>query len=100
MRLFVDRAEVCGADVRVDLRRRQTLVPQQFLDAADVGPAVQEVRGEGVPQGVGTGAGVEGGGLDVFFEQPPDAPSRQSLSKSIGEHGGLAGPLERRMADS
>ena len=55
MGLLVDRAEA-GADMRVDLRRHQALVPQQLLHAADVGAAVEQMRGEAVPQRVRRGA--------------------------------------------
>jgi len=38
--------------VCVYLRCSQRRVPQQFLDRPDVGPAVEQVRGESVPQDV------------------------------------------------
>src|SRR5829696_5070437 len=41
-----------GRHVGVDLGGRQVLVAEQLLDAPDVGPGVQHVRGERVPQGV------------------------------------------------
>ena len=47
---FVDLAEAGGADVGVDLRRYQALVAEQFLDAADVGAAVEQVGGEAVAE--------------------------------------------------
>ena len=40
-------------DVGIDLRRRHVHVPKQVLDAADIGPAFQQVRGETVPQRMG-----------------------------------------------
>ncbi len=36
----------------VDLRRRDVGMPQQFLDDAQVGPAFEQVAGEGMPQHV------------------------------------------------
>ena len=33
-------------DVGVDLRRREALVPEQLLDDAEIGAALEEVRGE------------------------------------------------------
>ena len=40
-------------DVGIDLRRRHVHMPEQVLDAADIGPAFQQVRGETVPQRMG-----------------------------------------------
>src|SRR3954471_5664276 len=48
----IDLAEPVDGDQRVDLRRRHRRVPEQFLDHADVGPAVEQVGRERVPQGV------------------------------------------------
>ena len=42
----VDLAEPVHGDQGVDLGRRDRCVAQQFLDDADVGPAVQHVRGD------------------------------------------------------
>ena len=61
MGFFVGLAQAAGADVRVDLRRRQALVAEQFLHAAQVGSAVEQVRGEAVPQRVRRGDLVEAG---------------------------------------
>src|SRR4051794_15095927 len=48
----VDLAQSVDGDQRVHLGRRHRRVPEQFLHDADVGAAVEQVRGEGVPQGV------------------------------------------------
>ncbi len=37
-------------DVGINLRGRHVRMPKQILDAADIGPAFQQVRGETVPQ--------------------------------------------------
>ena len=50
MRLLVSFLHSPSADVGVDLRRRQTLVAEQFLNAAQVGAAIEQVRCEAVPQ--------------------------------------------------
>ena len=39
-------------DVRVNLRRADVRVPEQFLDHAQVRAALEQVRGEAVPQHV------------------------------------------------
>src|SRR4051794_762464 len=48
----VDLAEPVHGHQRVDLRGRHRRVPEQFLHDADVGPAVEQVGGERVPQRV------------------------------------------------
>ena len=53
MRRRVDLAQPVDRDERVDLRRRDRRVPEQLLDDAHVGPAVEQVGGERVPQHVG-----------------------------------------------
>jgi hypothetical protein len=45
-----DRAQTLGGDVRVASRRVELGVPEQHLDHAHVGGALQQVRGEGVAQ--------------------------------------------------
>lgn len=40
MSLLIRRPQVRCTDVRVDLRRYEALMPEEFLHAADVGPAV------------------------------------------------------------
>jgi len=47
--------------VRIDLRRRHIHMPEQILDAADIRPALQQVRGETVPQRMGRHPLVEPG---------------------------------------
>jgi hypothetical protein len=61
MGLFVDRPETLDGDVRVDLRRREVRVPEQLLDGAEIGAAVEEVRREAVPQRVRRGAAADAG---------------------------------------
>jgi nucleoside-diphosphate-sugar epimerase len=48
----VDLAELVHRDQRVDLGGRHGCVAEQFLDHPDVGAAVEQVRGERVPQRV------------------------------------------------
>jgi hypothetical protein len=44
----VDRQQVLHVDLGVPLRGRQLDVPEQFLDGAQVGAALEQVRGERV----------------------------------------------------
>src|SRR4029453_15599879 len=50
--LVVDPGQLLAGHVRVTLRGGQPAVPQQLLDHAQVGPAVEQVRREGVAQRV------------------------------------------------
>ncbi len=50
MCFIVDLDQLFHRDVCVDLRRRKTCMAQQFLDVAQVGAAVEQVRGKAVPQ--------------------------------------------------
>ena len=50
MRAIVDAAEAAAVDVRVDLRRRERAVAEELLDHAQVGAALEQVRGEGVAE--------------------------------------------------
>ena len=55
MSALVDGAEGSRADMCINLRCYQALVAEQFLHAADIGAAIQEVRGKTVPQGMRRG---------------------------------------------
>ena len=109
MRSLVGGAEAGGADVRVDLRRHEALVAQEFLHAADVGAAVQEVRREAVPERVGRGATIETRGSQILFEHPADAAGgeaaaeaideeRLSMGLGLGDRAATLGPLSRPSA--
>ena len=52
---FVDGLLARGADMGVDLCRGDRFVAQQFLDIADISAMVQQVRGIGVAQCMGSG---------------------------------------------
>src|SRR5687768_359036 len=66
MRPLVSRAEASGRYVGVDLCRGEALVPEELLDDAQVGPAVEEVGRERMTQRVGRDADRQPG-------QPPQA---------------------------
>ena len=59
--------------MRVNLRRGQALVAEQFLHAADVGAGIEHVRRETVPQGVRAGPRIEPRVLQIFRQQAADA---------------------------
>ena len=54
MRVSVGFLQSFHGDVRVNLRRRKTGVPEQRLHAAQIGAAIEHVGGETVPQFVRT----------------------------------------------
>ena len=89
-------AQAGGADVRVDLRGHQALVAQQFLHAADVGAAVEQVRGEAVPQRVRRGAAVEAG--LTRGTSPASGPTLRVVSRrpNLLTNTGAVGPAGSR----
>ena len=52
MGLLVEREQLGGVNVRIALCGAEPRVPQEFLDGAQVGTALQEMCGEGVAQRV------------------------------------------------
>src|SRR5690348_13002879 len=55
MRPVVHAPQVSWVDVAVDLRRRERAVAEQLLDRPEVGAAVEQVGGEGMPEAMGVG---------------------------------------------
>lgn len=53
MRLTVGRTQTFDADVRVELRRRQRRVAEEFLHHTEIGPALEEVGRGGMSETVG-----------------------------------------------
>ncbi len=60
---------------------------QQFLHAADIGPAIQEVGGKAVPQGVGAGPLVQPGDFQVLLQHAAHAAGGQPTAKTVDEQG-------------
>ena len=88
MSAFISFLKSAGTDVGVDLCRRQALVAEQFLHAAEIGPAIEQVGGEGMPQGVWGDMLLEIAGADVQFEHPPDTAGGQPFAELVEEQGG------------
>src|SRR6266850_3462313 len=72
--LAIGLQETLGGDVGVALRGGEGGVAEQLLDGAQVRPGVEEVRGEGMTQGVGRNFPLDGAGPDVPVHDPPHAP--------------------------
>lgn len=73
MCLVVGGFDICRRDVRVNLGSYKAFMSEQFLDASDIGTAVEQVGGEAMPQGMGARTSIESTFLDVFFEHSSDA---------------------------
>ena len=72
------RRRVCGPEPRrrnvsVNLGSRQTLVAQQFLDDTQIGPAVEQMGGETVAEGVGRDTLGQPGGHPQPLHTEPQA---------------------------
>src|SRR3990167_7997793 len=85
--LVIDLLQPLGRDVRVDLRRREARVAQQLLDAAQIGPAVKQMRREAVAQAVRADGRRQPGELDVARDEPVHVAHRQALELLADEHG-------------
>jgi hypothetical protein len=87
MGLVVVIAQPVGRYMGVNLRGGQAAVPKQFLYAANVGTAIEQVGRKAVAQGMGTGARVEAGGGQVGFELPADTAGSQSAAVFVQKDG-------------
>ena len=85
MCLLVGFLHAACADVRIDLRRRQALVAQKFLDASQIRAPIEQVRCEAVPQRVRCRLSVEAGQHQIFIQHPPDAARREPFAELIQE---------------
>ena len=72
--------------VRVNLRRAQALVAQQFLHAAEVGAVVQQMRGEAVPQRVRADSRVQAGRQKIFVELAADGAGGERIAVLVQKH--------------
>lgn len=52
MGLLIGVPQACRTKMRIDLRRDEAFVSEQFLNAANIGPPIQQVRGKTVTQRV------------------------------------------------
>ena len=86
MRLMVYIDDPVPRDVRVHLCSSQIAMPEQFLDAAQVGSAVQQVRRKAVPQRMRTGRMNEASPGQVVFQEAPDATRGQPGTIAVQEH--------------
>lgn len=76
MRAIIYLDHLFHRDLCVDLCRRQSCMPEQLLDIAEVSPLIEQVRGKGVPQAVRRNVVNIGTQPDVFVDHPSDAAGR------------------------
>jgi len=81
MRLVVGLLQPLRRDVRVNLRRDEVRVAEQFLHAAQIRAGIEQVRGVAVTQFVRGQARVQPGDHQIVFQPPRElhAVQRRSL---------------------
>src|SRR4051794_31114575 len=87
MSFFVDGPQAGSADVCVNLCGDQALVTEEFLHAADVGAAVEEVRGKAVTERVRCRAKIEAGEFQVLEQHAMNAAGGEPATEAVGEDG-------------
>src|SRR5215213_4593825 len=78
MRLVVDLDQLLHRNMCIDLRGGEPRMTQQFLDVAQVCAAVEQVRGKGMTQRVGTDVVHAGADANVFLNHAAHRASRDS----------------------
>src|SRR5579871_6380127 len=91
--LVVVVLEAVGRHMGVNLCVRQAAMSQEFLDAADVGAAVEQMRGKAVPQTMRAGVRIDAGQSQVFCEQPAHTAAGQPGAVFVEEDGLPALPV-------
>ena len=76
MRAVIDLDHLFHRDLRVDLRRREPRVAEEFLNVAQVGAAVQQMRRERMPERVRRDVVNIGTLLYVFIDHSTDRTRR------------------------
>ena len=70
-------------DVRVNFRRADGRVAEQFLDYAQIRAMFQQMRREAVPQHVRRDVALDAGALDAIFNALPQRDRRESLAPTV-----------------
>lgn len=83
--LSIDLQELRRVDVRVALRGRELHVAEQFLDRAQVGAALQQVRRKRMPQRMRRDAEARAARRDVLGNEALDAPPAEARAAEIHE---------------
>ena len=85
MRVGVGFLQALDGDVRVDLRRREAGVAEQRLHAAQVRAAIEQMRGETVPQFVRTERDRNRGVPQITLQDQPDRARRNPAARFVDE---------------
>src|SRR5690349_82885 len=97
MGLEIEFAAASVADMRVELGRRQVGVAQHLLHAAQIGAALEQMRGERVSEQVRVHAlGLEARFLGEALEHQKGTGSRESAALRVQEELGPVAPVEVR----
>ena len=78
-------AQMVGVEVGIDLGGDDILVAQQLLHLTDAGTALQQMRGEGVAEGVGADLLVDRGALGGLLDDGEDHNAREALATIVQE---------------
>ena len=98
MSLTIDTLQSINGYVCIELRCGQTLVSEELLDGPQVGAAVEEMRGERMPENVRAPLFQFGDRRDIFFHDEVD-PFRVHPPAVRGEEDGGAILFRRRPAE-
>src|SRR5471030_3318240 len=77
MKLPVDLPQPVAGDVRVNLRRADIRVAEQFLDDTQIRAMLQQMRREAVPQHVRRDIALNSGAPDAIFDVQPKCNGRK-----------------------
>ena len=83
--LPVHLEQLRGVDMRVALRGAEARMAEQFLDRPQVGAALQQMRGEGMPQGVRADAEPRAARRDIAPHEPVDAANGEAPAAIVDE---------------
>src|SRR5262245_45001022 len=77
--------EALARYVRVDLSRGKIAVPEQHLHDAQIGAMIQQMRREGVAQGVRRQVPLDTGCARIALDDVPEGLARHALTAARGE---------------
>ena len=96
MRFVVDIHQLADRCVSVFLRRRERLMPQEFLNGTKVSSVGKQVRRKRVPQRVRMKIPIDIREPHVFLNQPSDGTLREPSPRIVQEDGlRVRGPCRR-----
>src|ERR1700674_2059309 len=87
MRLVVNIHQLANGGVGVLLRGGQRLVAKKLLNGAEVGAIGEEMRGEGMAQGVRVKVPIDIDQTNVFLDDTADRALGKTAAGIVEEHG-------------